>query len=481
MANLDGKRQLALTLKRREELAKKVCFNPGDITSRPTDSQQRILDEISTVSERYVLGGNQSGKSNLGGREASWVLNNEHPTWKKEINSSLTMLVVGQTHKIVKEELWEKKIMPFLTKGTYKVYKEGPYLNSVVHENGNKILFFSHKSPEECRQAVQAFVADWVWLDEMPSSYKLLTELHTRCQANSAPFLATFTPLLRNNEIKNHIENGNPRLIRKYILRTYDNPVYSDEQLEDMKSKHSLMSEAQRATRTEGAWYSGDNAVYDFSVERHVHTPPSYHPSWRHVESVDPAHSGKAGYALLAEDPNSGVWYVIKSEYIEGKAPSELHDAFSRLTGNVNIVKRVVDPHESGYIKEAGLRHTWYDIPHKKTQRKKELITGLQQAIHEGSIKVAPWCQLTIDEFITCQWTESGDKIVNSRHFHILDCLQYAVDVLPAKMKLPPAQTIYQIMRQKDQKRRELEATKASQAKNRSYARIMPIRRNRWK
>jgi phage terminase large subunit-like protein len=479
MANLDQKRQLALALKRKEMLAKATCFNPRDFTSRPTKVQSKILSAINSVPERYVLGGNQSGKSNLGGRECSWVLQGTHPNWSKKPDHPLLLMVVGQTHKIVKEELWESKIKPFLNEGEYRVYKEGSALTSVVHENGNKILFFSHKSPEECRQAVQAFVADWVWLDEMPASYRLLTELHTRCQANSAPFLATFTPLLRNAEIKNHVDNGNPRLVTKYFLKTYENPIYTKEQLVDLKERHALMSEAERATRTQGEWYAGDNAVYDFLESKHCELPPGYHAAWRHLESVDPAASGKAGYALLAENPANGIWYVIKAEYIEGKAPSELLAAVKQMTGDVNCTKKVADSHESWYIKEAGLHKMWYEIPHKKTERKKELIKNLQQIIHDGKLKVAPWCKLAVEEFTTCQWAESGDRIINSKHYHILDCLQYAVDVLPPPAKVPPVNSVYQIMERKDRERRAREAEQRRKSP-RSYARVMPGKRSRW-
>lgn len=479
MDELEYKRQLAAALNRKRELEQAKCFNPFDLLSRPTKSQHEALRDINVYRERYVLGGNQSGKSNLGAREASWIFTGTHPYWKNVPDRPLTMLIVGQTHKIVKEELWENKIKQFLKEGEYRLYKEGPALTSAVHKNGNKILFFSHKSPEECRQAVQAFVADWVWLDEMPSSYRLLTELHTRCQANSAPFLATFTPLLKNAEIKNHIENGNSKLSKKYILKAYDNPTYTTEQLEELKQRHSLMSEAERATRTEGAWYAGSNAVYDFSEERHCAKPDNYHPSWRHLESIDPAASGKAGYALLAEDPSNGVWYVIKDEYIKGKAPSELLKKVQQLSDGVNLVKRVSDSHESWYIKEAELQKIYYDIPHHKTARKNELIKNLQKAITDGIILISPWCKNLIDEFITCQWSDNGDRIVNSRHYHILDCLQYAVDVLPKREKIEPVKTVHQIIREQHRKRKREELLRKQQIKNRAYARIMPKRR-KW-
>lgn len=477
--SLDQKRKLLVALRRKEAIARRECFNPRDFDSRPTNLQQDILEAIDTYSERYVLGGNQSGKTALGARECAWVFNNEHPYWKGKPDRPLLMMIVGKTHKIVKEEIWEGKIKHFLTEGTYKVNREGTALNSIVHENGNRILFFSHKSPEECREAVQAFVADWVWLDEMPSSYRLLTELHTRCQANSAPFLATFTPLLRNAEIRKHIDDGQEPLVKKYFLKTYDNPVYTDAQISDMKKKHALMSDAERATRTQGAWYSGDNAVYDFDPKKHIEKPEGYHPTWRHLESVDPAASGKAGYMLLAENPKTGVWYTIKEEYIAGKAPSELLATVNKLSDDVNCTKRVADSHEAWFIKEAELQKIFYEIPYKKTERKKELIKNLQESIHKGIVKVSPWCKKIIDEFLTCQWAENGDRVVNSSSYHLLDCLQYAVDVLPPKEEKPAVKNVYQIMREQDRERRAKEA--ARQTSKGRIARIMPKRRSRWR
>lgn len=476
MDDLQKKRHLAGMLRRKKMLRMQDCFNPRDLDSRPTEMQQVALDAINTHSERYVLGGNQSGKSNLGGKECAMILTNTHSNWIKKPKHPLLLLVVGKTHKILKEELWESKIKPFLIEGTYKIGRDGQTMTSITHDNGNRLLFFSHKSPEECREAVQSFVADWVWLDEMPSSYRLLTELHTRCQATSAPFLATFTPLLLNAEIKNHVDNGDRRLVKKIFLRTYDNPVYTEEQLRDMKDKHALMSEAERETRTEGAWFAGENAVYDFVDTRHCESPEGYHPMWRHLEAVDPAASGKAGYALLAEDPDTGIWYVMKDEYIDGKAGSELVDIVKKLTGTVNCVKRVSDT-MTWFTKEAAIKNITYNIPYNKNNRKEELIKGLQEAITQGKLKVAPWCKLTIDEFISCQWSESGNRIINAQHYHLLDCLQYAVDAFPSVSKIPVDQTIYQMMRDKHRARKAIEAQKMQRKNTISYARIMPKRR----
>ena len=475
MANLDYKRKLALALRRKEALARQVCFNPDNPESRPTPEQERAMQDINDVPQRYVVGGNQSGKSNLGARECSWIFSNTHPFWKKP-DRPLTLIVIGQIHKNIRQELWENKLVKFLGPTGYRVYSDGNSLDRVVHDNGNTILFFSHDAADVCRKRVQGFVADYVWLDEMPGSFPLLQELFARCQANLAPLLCTFTPLLRSPEIRKHVDEGNPKFIKKYVLKTLDNPIYADEEKrENLLSNWSVLSESARATRAEGAWSTGENSVYDFVEERHVEQPYGYHESWRHMEAIDPASAGKAGFLLLAEDPDTYKWYVVKEEYIEGKAPTELLARALELTKNVNLIKRVCDSHEAGYIKEAQLKRVWYEIPHKKTQRKKELITGLQGALVKETLKVAPWCQLMKDEFMTCQWADSGDRIINARSYHLLDCLQYAVDCLPPKLKTKMAQTRDRILIEKDRQRRADEATKKKR-----QTRIQ-TRRSRWR
>lgn len=466
---------LIAMLERKAFFDRLKCFDARDLQSRPNPTQQRVFDDINKYSERYIIAGNQTGKSQLGAREAAWIFSGTHPTWNPP-DRPLLMLVVGQSNKVVKEELWESKIKPFLDEGTYKEKIVGGALSGVVHNNGNRILFFSHNSPEECRKLVQGYVADWVWLDEMPGSFRLLAELHTRCQANKAPFLATFTPLLKNAEIKNYIESKNNKFIKKYTMTVHDNPIYTrdKDKYDKLKMRLSSMSESERATREAGAWYVGDNAVYDFSTEKHVEKPEHYDKSWRHIETVDPAASGKAGYALLAEDPNTGTWYVIKADYIKGKAPSVLLQEVMTKTGNVNLVKRVCDSHEAWYIKEANLHKIWYEIPHKKTERKKELIKGLQESLYSGRLRVSPWCDKTIDEFTTCQWSENGsDRIINSSSFHILDCLQYAVDCLPKLQEEKQELTRRQEMKRQDAARRAREASISKALEKRPHRLIL--------
>ena len=102
--------QLSTLVKAMKEEALQKCFDSRDLMSRPTDAQQEIFNDIGKVQYRFVISGNQSGKSTLAAREISWILNGTHPTWKKPKrwgDTPLLILIAGQSRQQMETELWE--------------------------------------------------------------------------------------------------------------------------------------------------------------------------------------------------------------------------------------------------------------------------------------------------------------------------------------------------------------------------------------
>lgn len=475
-------KNIAIAIKRLNTLKRQSCFSPYDFDSRPTPNQQQVLDDIMHYPHRYLIGGNQSGKSQTGARECAWLFTETHPTFVRPTawgSMPLTMLIVGRTSSQV-EELWNKKIKPFLDTGDYREVRIGGSLHKVVHRhNGNYILFFSHHSPEEAREKLQSFDAHWLWLDEMPKSFKLLEELHRRCMAWSGRFLATFTPKLINNEIKNMVDHISPYQ-RTYRIGTLDNPAYRGREAEVL-APIERMPEDYRNMVLYGTWYTGDLAVYQFDSKLHcAELPEHYSLDWRHVEAIDPAASSKAGYVILAEDPVSKRWHIVLADYITGASAKVLLHEMEKKRNNVRIVKRISDPHESWFIKHAyeeGLTFIGVD---RKNERKKELIKNVQIALDEGKIVLSPWLNDLINEFATCQWSETTqDRIVGSRRFHILDALQYAVDNLPKPETYEAPLTHNQWLRKANKERKIAEEQAKKRENSNPFGRIVARRGRR--
>ncbi len=426
---------VAAAIKKLHSMEAVECMDPINMNSRPTKSQSAILDDFGRVPYRYVVAGNQSGKTQLGSREVAWVFEENHPNWKRPVawaNEPLLIIVVGRTSKQVEEVLW-RKISGFLDKTTYKVQRIGGVIQKVTHlESGNVILFASHHNENEAREKLQAFVAHYVWIDEMPGSFKLVEELQRRVQSRDGYFLATFTPKVRNDQIRKLVDNAREPYSCKYNLVMFDNPGLSEERKQAIIHEAESYSESYRNTVLYGAWSAGEQAVYDFRKTHQVSTIPKHHKGWRHVLSVDPAMASKLGMTLWAEDPASGHWYCIRAECISNlAAPIDYVQAVEGMVEGHNIVRRVADT-EPWYVGTAArLGYTYVSI-YNKSKRKNELIKNLQSAIADSRIKVATWCTELVDEFVSCQWSETVEnKIVNSQRFHLLDSAQYFVDNIP--------------------------------------------------
>lgn len=444
-----------------EAIQRASCFDAFNLESKPTEKQDSVFRDAAEISSRYVVSGNQTGKSQMGAREVSWVFEHKHPYWDTKAqygDAPLLILVVGRVGEQVETELWARKIKPFLTPGSYKEIRTGNSLQRVVHNtNKNTIVFLSHHNVNEARQKVQAFTAAYVWLDEMPQSLSLLIELELRVQANDGRLLATFTPLLRNIDIKDRIESCEAPLGRKYQFAMLDNPIYRGREDEILK-RYENLPEDERNARLYGEWFKGGQQVYNFDSDKQVRDPEAYHPNWPHLEVVDPAASGKAGFLLLANKPGTRLWYVVKSHYIQGAAASDLLEEIEKITTGYNVIRKISDPHETWFIKEAAKQKRYYAGVYKKNDRKNELIKNLQTALNEEKIIVTSWVPDLIDELNSCMWKEDSDRIIGASRFHLLDCAQYAVDSLPT-MRMPAVpKTFEQDLREKHKKRVEARA-----------------------
>jgi phage terminase large subunit-like protein len=435
MPSIQEQKLIAAAARRLEVLKLRDAFDAIDLDSRPTPPQQTILNDIGKVQFRYAIAGNQTGKSQIGAKETSWILQENHPFWKRPARwgrEPLLIIVAARTHSQIEKSLWPK-IKGFLDASEIKEERIGQQLKTVTHiPTGNSILFMSHHSDREAREKMQGFVAHYVWIDEMPGSVDLIEELHRRVQSRAGYFLATFTPKVRNDRIRKLVDSVKEPFAKRYRLSMFDNPILTDRDKAAILDSLSSHSEAYRNTILYGDWSGGEDSVYDYRPDEHCsELPASYSRGWRHAVSVDPAQVSKVGLTLWGEDPATGMWYAIKTKYLLGSfAPSELIPLVEKEVEGYNVVRRIYDPHETWFMREAARLGLTYLGVYNKSQRKDELIINLQQALTSGIIKLTSWCQDLADELIECSRDDNG-KIINSSRFHLLDSAQYFVDLRP--------------------------------------------------
>lgn len=389
-----------------------------------------------------------SGKSQLCSRLTAWMLTETHPTWKRPADwadEPLLILVAGRTGKQIEESLLPK-ITSFLEPGTYKEVRIGNIIQKLEYSNGNRVIFQSLENPNVARERLQSYTAHMAWLDEMPPTAFLMDELQLRVSTKGGMFLASFTPLVSNVEIKRMVDNIREPYGKRYQLKMFDNPVYADPEKQAKEiAKMASLPETLRRARLYGDWMTADTQVYHFDYNTMVEMPHGYSPIWRHVVSVDPAISSASGVTIWAERPGTDKWYCIKTEYVSGiQVPTEIVAHIEFLCKNMNVIKRIADPHEVWFIQTAQSMGYRYTGVYKKNDRKGELIKGLQEKLGTKVKLSTAGCDSLIEELQSCQWSETTEgKIVNGSRFHLLDSAQYFCDNIPKPENLGPKYVDY--------------------------------------
>ena len=480
---LEQKKLLSM-LNRLEAIEMETAFCAEDASSKPTEQQLAILKDNTSLCI-YVPAANRSGKTQLGARIACWHFTNSHPYFvrpKEWGKGGILMMIVGRTRELVEVEIWNKKMKPLLDSNCYKEVYNGVALQRVINkENGNIITFASHEGNKQARDKLQGYTAQWTWVDELPADAGVFTELQVRTMTMRGRFFATFTPLVRNEKIKNLVDGCDGVISKKYPLLMLDNPALAGREEEILKQMEKYPP-AERRARLYGEWYYGDAAVYPFDADLHCgDLPKDYHRSWRHIEGVDPAAAGLFGFVLLVEDPRTSRWYVVRAQYLDGDAPSTLLDKVEKLTEGYHIVKRTCDPAESWFVKEAAKRGRYY-LGANKHDRKKEMIETLRQALFDRLLVIPSYNTDLTKELSSCQYhPDIPDKIIHAKKYHCCDALQYILDIIPKPEVAMVYKTPYERLEEQDRLRRVArENTKRTGGKTKRHYGALGVGR-RWK
>ena len=387
------------------------------------------------ICEGVIVG--NSGKTQMGARVLTWKFEETHPYWDRPAdwgNEPLLLIVAGRISDQL-NEIWRTKVEPMLTPGCYeKPHYSQKVIKSVTHKtNGNKILFTSHDKAEQAKDKVQMFVAHHFWLDEMPSHESYIEEAHRRVDARRGQFFATFTPKVRNENVRHMVDNADAAVAAVYRMGKLDNPIYKGREDEEWAKIAHLDPKVQKNIMF-GDWLDADETVFSFNKDEHLKPLPAhYAATWPHVISYDPASSSNSGLTLFAFDHLHGQWWVVDSRYERHNSPSDHIEFLERYMAPYNIVRRVCDTEPwfyQEYHRQTG--KSWIPIA-EKTQRKKGLIAALQEALKHNKLLYKSGLTDLVREFTTAEWKAGyeGEKIKNSQRFHLIDSLQYGLDMLP--------------------------------------------------
>lgn len=378
----------------------------------------------------FLQASNQSGKSLMSVYEAVFHFRNIHPYKKIPQKKNKTIWVLSDTLATCIESIFESKIKKILPEDEYVKLKEIGQFIGIKHKlTGNRIMF---KAYAKGMSRLQSVPVDLVVIDEQPTDWDVFMELLQRTKATGGQIYMGFTPTRVDRKLQAFIEGYGTGL--KIVKATaYDASHRDKEEIDKMKS---ILPERDFRIRYLGEWasYEGrlipsfrdDLIVKDFQI-------PS---DWRCVLSADPASSGLAGFAILAESKDkdykgNNIWYVVKESMISGLSPEQQVKYAEEFASGYNITDRFSDIHETWFIKTAAdyFRTNNIDGSYSgiKKRKNEEMIVSLDNSFSERSLRVFESCtELVKQIYAFCNKETTQDFAPVVGDFHILDAVKYA-------------------------------------------------------
>lgn len=418
-------------------------YNTGSIIHK-----KQLEFHKSQKRNRWVFGGNRTGKTECGAVETIWLSLGCHPY--RQNKQSTECWVVSLSNRVQKE-VAQSKILKYLPRSKIEniIMAEGSkhspeygIIECIIVKNifGNtsRIWF---KSCESGREKFQGSSLDFVWFDEEPPE-EIYNECKMRILDKNGELFGTMTPLKGLTFIYNQIYlNTNHDDEVFYIFMSWeDNPYLSKTEI---KRLASAMSESEINSRKYGKFELKDcGLVYpEFDENIHVISPFNIPQDWQDNISIDPGLNNPLSCHWYARDFDGNI-YVI-AEHFEAGQTIEYHaNKIKEISKNLNWKKASNGMIES--LIDSAANQKTLSSPKSVTELfyehgilvnpnvNKDLLSGISQVKShlkdiDGNTKLFIFssCKNLIQEFKTYRW--NGQDTPIKKDDHALDELRYYI------------------------------------------------------
>ena len=323
------------------ELAKR---REGDNLARYNAGKRKHKKQMafhrSKKRNRWVFGGNRSGKTECGAVETVWMARGNHPYRKNRKNTF--GWVVSLTAQ-VQRDVAQKKVLRYLrrdwiadivmTSGR-KDSPEAGVIDQIFVKNvfgGVSIIGF--KSCDQGRERFQGSSLDYVWFDEEPPQ-DIYEECLMRVADRAGDIFGTMTPLKGLSFVYGEIylnRKNNPQVWYEF-MEWADNPYLSKKEVRHLTS---TLDETTLQSRRYGRFCTREGLIYpEFEEAVHVIEPFSVPRDWQEIISIDPGLKNPLSAHWYAVDYDGNV-YVVAEWYAADRSVEEhaaaIHEISTRL------------------------------------------------------------------------------------------------------------------------------------------------------
>ena len=273
---------------------------------------------------RWVFGGNRSGKTECGAVECVYMARGVHPF--RENRKDVHGWVVSLSAQ-VQRDVAQKKILQYLRKD---------WIDDVVMLSGRRdapesgvidfirvknvfggVSTIGFKSCDQGREKFQGASLDFVWFDEEPPKDVYL-ECRMRVMDKQGDIFGTMTPLKGLTFLYTdvYLNRHNDPEVWYEFMEWRDNPFLSESEIALMES---CLDENALQSRKYGKFATSEGLVYpEFDESVHVIEPFPLPKDWQDNISIDPGLNNPLSAHWYAVDYDDNV-YVVYEHYEEEK------------------------------------------------------------------------------------------------------------------------------------------------------------------
>jgi phage terminase large subunit-like protein len=387
---------------------------------------------------RIILGGNRSGKTEIGAVDVAHMFMGTHPYRENRI--PMIIKVIAQTypnhiHNIIQPKLF--KLIPQSAIKSQKKNSDGVVVH-IEGYNGSVIDFLAYSQEG---MTFEGFDADMAWFDEPPPE-NVYKGVRRGLVDRQGTILFTMTPLSEPwfyQRIFMPAVQGELRSTEVFFLYTSNNPHIDKDEIEDFKKNYT---EEELKSRLYGNFLHLSGIIYPFEQKIHKIKYFDWPREWPVWMSIDP-HPMKAHAVTWIGVTNKEQKIII--DELKLAAPIiDLAKEIKKIEGNkkYRVVDRLIDTSIKGLervdqrviLAEAGLRCRYakkYDDVMPGIQRVQQLMRVREDLEKQkyAELVVRDNCKGHIKEFMSYVWDDNGRPRKEDDDY--MDNVRYITGVYP--------------------------------------------------
>ena len=452
-------------IQRRKDNNRLLYYNSGKVKHK-----KQMLFHKCQKRNKWVFGGNRSGKTQCGAVEAIWLARGIHPFIENKKNMDGWVVSLSQQ---VQRDVAQSKILYYLNPDwildivMLAGRKDSPQ-NGVIDYILIKNVFggtskIGFKTCDQGREKFQGTSLDCVWFDEEPP-YDIYLECRMRVLDRQGRIFGTMTPLKGLTWVYDRIylnQNNDPEIWCEE-MEWADNPYLSKNEIESLSSS---LSADELESRRYGKFTANGGLVYsEFDPNIHVIEPFNVPVEWYDKISIDPGLHNPLSCHWYAVDFDGNI-YVIAEHYAASKTLEYHSNRIKQMCADLNwkqgfngMYDALIDSaaNQKTLASTKSVSELFYEYGiNVNTNVNKDLLSGisrvksyLKNANGEAKLFIFSSCVNMIRE-IKGYWWGSHDAPIK-RDDHAMDELRYYIMSRPENAKIErETPTVVQLYKEK--------------------------------